>query len=170
MSGRDFLKKLDERGLAEFLREWRQSLAKPEEIAYLCVGTDRSTGDALGPLVGSGLAAAGIGPVIGTLEAPCDADNLLDRLRELPEGYSVVAIDACLGHPSSVGKFVAYRGPLEPGRSLGRGFPPIGDCSVAGVVNAEGAKPYAVLQQTSLYRVMGMAEAIVRAVVSAVKD
>ncbi|GAB2442238.1 hypothetical protein, partial [Micromonospora schwarzwaldensis] len=42
--------------------------------------------------------------------------------------------------------------------------------TVAGVVNAEGAKPYAVLQQTSLYRVMGMAEAIVRAVVSAVKD
>src|SRR5690606_27710607 len=32
---------------------WRQK----QEILFLCIGTDRSTGDALGPLAGSQLAA-----------------------------------------------------------------------------------------------------------------
>jgi hypothetical protein len=45
-------------------------------------------------------------------------------------------------------------------QSVNRGFAPIGDYSIAGVVNAASLKPYWTLQSTSLYRVMGMAKEI----------
>ena len=42
------------------------------QVVFLCIGTDRSTGDSLGPLIGSKLAAEVTGDVtvIGTLEHP----------------------------------------------------------------------------------------------------
>ena len=55
------------------------------EILFLCIGTDRSTGDSLGPLIGSRLEAEGIGNVvvIGTLEHPVHAVNLDRTIEEL---------------------------------------------------------------------------------------
>ena len=54
-------------------------------IAFACIGTDRSTGDALGPLVGQRLLKLGFDrtPVIGTLEEPLHALNLEERLLPL---------------------------------------------------------------------------------------
>ena len=49
-------------------------------VVFLCIGTDRSTGDSLGPLIGyklKGKEEADI-PVFGTLERPVHAMNLDD--------------------------------------------------------------------------------------------
>ena len=53
------------------------------QVVFLCIGTDRSTGDSLGPLIGSRLEAEEISNVvvIGTLEHPVHAVNL-DRTLE----------------------------------------------------------------------------------------
>ena len=58
------------------------------QVVFLCIGTDRSTGDSLGPLIGSRLEAEEIGDVvvIGTLEHPVHAVNL-DRTMEDIEEY-----------------------------------------------------------------------------------
>ncbi|MEJ9222140.1 spore protease YyaC [Paenibacillus glucanolyticus] len=133
-----------------------------ESIVFLCIGTDRSTGDALGPLTGSRLAAYGFPHVIGTLPEPCDAFNLQARLNGVPADKVIVAIDACLGQASSVGYFFTSEGPLTPAQSVGGKLPSVGDYSVAAVVNVQGPKPYWTLQVTSLYQVMGMAEEIAR--------
>jgi len=137
-------------------------------VAFLCIGTDRSTGDALGPLVGSALAAAGFERVVGTLAAPCDAHTLPMRVAELAAGRAgdeaVIAIDAALGRPESIGKFQVTTVPMLPGASLGRNLPPVGEYGIAGIVNASGSKTYAILQNTSLYRVMTMADTIVGAI------
>lgn len=126
-----------------------------ESIVFLCIGTDRSTGDALGPLTGSRLVEYGFPHVIGTLPDPCDAFNFEARLNGIPDGKVVIAIDACLGQPSSVGYFFAGHGPLTPAQSVGGKLPAVGDYSVAAVVNVHGPKPYWTLQVTSLYQVMG---------------
>ncbi|WP_230633048.1 spore protease YyaC [Paenibacillus athensensis] len=139
----------------------------PEALAFVCIGTDRSTGDALGPLVGSRLAAAGYPRVIGTLELPCDASNLPQRLAEIPPTCTVIAIDACLGQALSVGLFQVSNQPLSPGKSVGKVLPPVGDYTIAAIVNADGPKQYTILQTTSLRRVMVMAEEIVAAVQAA---
>ncbi|THF77508.1 spore protease YyaC [Cohnella fermenti] len=143
------------------------SLHGPDAIRFLCIGTDRSTGDSLGPWVGTMLRERGFGRVHGTLEAPCDADRLPAEIASLTAGEPVVAIDACLGRPENVGRCLLAEGPLQPARSVGGSFPPVGAYSVAAVVNAVGPKPYWTLQTTSLYRVLTMAEEIANAAAAA---
>jgi len=150
--------------LAEFFRYLAKDGITPDKLAIVCIGTDRSTGDSLGPLVGTMLTEAGFGGVvIGTLEHPCDSSNLAERLTEIPPGRIVLAVDACLGHPSSVGQFQVSNGPIVPGQSVGQGLPPVGDYGIAAIVGIDGPKPYMVLQTTSLHRVITMARAIASA-------
>ena len=57
----------------------------PSPVTVVCVGSDRSTGDALGPLVGTHLSRIAHPRLLvhGTLENPVHAANLAERL-ELP--------------------------------------------------------------------------------------
>lgn len=150
--------------LPDFFRYIREEGVVIDDIVFVCIGTDRSTGDALGPLVGTFLREAGYRQVIGTLDAPCDASNLEARLSEIPPQKTVVAIDACLGLPTSIGMFQVANRPLAPGKSVGRSLPPVGRYSIAAIVNADGPKQYWILQSTSLHRVMTMAKAVAEAV------
>ena len=89
-------------------------------IVFLCIGTDRSTGDSLGPLIGSKLAAEVTGDVtvIGTLEHPVHAVNLDRTIEEMEEHYPdaiIVAVDAAVGRWDHVGLVTLEKGPLRPG-------------------------------------------------------
>ncbi|MEW9701174.1 spore protease YyaC [Paenibacillus sp. SI8] len=160
-----YWKKMNGEQLGLFLLEIAQTQRmKPDRVAFVCIGTDRSTGDALGPLVGSGLKEAGYPHVIGTLEAPCDASNLTERLQEIPLGCVVIAIDACLGQKLSVGLYQVSNQPLAPGKSVGKVLPQVGDYTIAAIVNADGPKQYAILQTTSLFSVIQMAKEVTRAI------
>jgi putative sporulation protein YyaC len=158
---------VDGEGLKLALQEIRQAVGE-KPVTFLCIGTDRSTGDALGPLVGTGLAEAGFERVIGTLASPCDANTLpmwMTELSAIPPGTeAVIAIDAALGRPESIGKFQVTSVPMLPGASLGRNLPPVGDYGIAGIVNGTGIKTYAILQNTSLHRVISMANEVIAAV------
>ena len=158
--------RVDDAGLAQFAARIaaKHSLS---EMTFLCIGTDRSSGDCLGPWIGTLLTEAGFERVIGTLEHPCDAEKLPEVIARLPEGATVLAIDACLGRPESVGAYLVSAEPLIPARSVGRPFPPLGSYSIAGIVNAAGPKPYWTLQTTSLYRVMRMAREAAGAIIRA---
>lgn len=131
---------------------------RPDELLFLCIGTDRSSGDAFGPLLGSRLKAAGFPNVVGTLEKLCDATNLEKLVSSLPEGLTIVACDACLGKPGSVGKLLATRTALTPAGSMKGSFAPVGDYSIAAVVNSHGPKPYQALQTASLGLVLQLVE------------
>lgn len=159
-----YRERLDGEQLPNFFMQLKNEGITKESLTFLCIGTDRSTGDSLGPLVGTMLTEAGYDHVIGTLEFPCDSSNLLERLQEIPPGAKVLAIDACLGQPLSVGKYLVSKGSIIPGQSVRQGLPPVGDYSLAAVVSANGPKPYSILQTTSLYQVMNMAQTIVRAI------
>lgn len=130
------------------------------QITFLCIGTDRSTGDALGPLTGSRLLEYGFPQVVGTLPSPCDADTLESRIAEIPPDQMIIAVDACLGSPLTLGCYLAGQGPLQPAESVGGQLPAVGHYSLAAVVDLNGPKPYKTLQTTPLYRVISMAETI----------
>jgi len=134
-------------------------------MTFLCVGTDRSSGDCFGPWIGTILEEAQLSyDVIGTLAQPCDAEKLLALLPSLPTDKIILAIDACLGRPESVGSYLVSAGPLTPARSVGKLIPPVGAFSIAGIVNATSLKPYWTLQTTSIYRVMNMAREVSQAI------
>lgn len=160
-----YWKKMNGEQLAIFLKTiGNKSVMRPDSLAFVCIGTDRSTGDSLGPLVGSRLVELGYPHVIGTLEAPCDASNLAVRLQEIPQGCVVIAIDACLGQKLSVGMYQVSNQPLAPGKSVGKVLPQVGDYTIAAIVNADGPRQYSVLQTTSLYSVLKMADEVTKAI------
>lgn len=135
-------------------------------VVFACIGTDRSTGDALGPLVGQRLRRLGHGEeeVVGTLEDPLHAVNLaermLPRLAERPRPL-VVAVDAALGAVASVGSVRVRRGGLRPGEGVGKDLPEIGELAVAATVNVRaGLLDAHVLQCTRLYVVQNLSELI----------
>lgn len=150
--------------LPEFLRLIRQQGVTTLDLLFLCIGTDRSTGDALGPLIGSMLEESGYRHVIGTLAHPLDASNLFERLHEIPPGKVAIAIDACLGQASSLGWYQVSNRPIAPGKSVGKQLPLLGTYSIAGIVNMDAGQKYAILQSTSLNRVMNMAREVTAAI------
>ncbi|SDC47975.1 putative sporulation protein YyaC [Terribacillus halophilus] len=132
------------------------------EIVVLCIGTDRSTGDALGPIIGSFLTEKPLNrlQVYGTLESPVHAVNLVERLQMITEKHPnayIIAIDACLGRTTSIGSIIASPTPLRPGAALKKNLPAVGDAQITGIVNASGEMEYFVLQNTRLHLVMQLA-------------
>lgn len=135
------------------------------EYVVIFIGTDRSTGDALGPLAGSYFSA--MKPrhmtVYGTLHEPVHATNLAYCLQEIEQTHRqpfVIAVDACLGKTTSVGHLIAGVGPVKPGAALNKPLPSVGDVHITGVVNVSGFMEHSVLQNTRLSVVMDMAEKI----------
>lgn len=129
-------------------------------MIFLCVGSDRSTGDALGPLVGTELEKLGYN-VIGTLDEPLHAVNLEERIKDIPAGTYTIAVDACLGQMSSVGQVRHKKGPLKPGAGVNKDLIPVGDENIIGIVNVGGFMEYFVLQNTRLSLVIKLVNEIV---------
>lgn len=132
----------------------------------LCIGTDRSTGDCLGPLVGSRMERLdqNLFIVRGTLADPVHATNLADTLTAIEREYGdpmVIAVDACLGYLENVGCVTIGEGSLKPGAGVKKSLPPVGDLHITGVVNVGGFMEYLVLQNTRLNLVMCLADLIV---------
>ncbi|MFD1416213.1 spore protease YyaC [Oceanobacillus jeddahense] len=126
------------------------------------IGTDRSTGDALGPLAGTYFEE--MQPrnlhVYGTIHNPVHAVNLQESLFSIYKKYDkpyLIAIDACLGKSSSVGSIIAENKPLKPGLALNKQLPQVGNMNITGVVNVSGFMEHTVLQNTRLSLVMDMA-------------
>jgi putative sporulation protein YyaC len=135
-----------------------------EDIYFVCIGTDRSTGDSLGPLVGTKLTEIGFPNVIGTLEDTCNAVNLVEWVRSIPNDKVVIAVDSALGDQRSVGQVRVRNRPLTPGAGVGKNLGKVGDYGISGVVNVAGFMEYYVLQNTRLSIVMRMANEIVEGI------
>lgn len=149
--------------ISQKITSWFPKL--PREYIVVCIGTDRSTGDALGPLTGTLLTAKKPQHfhIYGTLHHPVHATNLTEYIAEIKNKHKrpfIIAVDACLGRNSSIGHLITGIGPLKPGAALNKVLPEIGDIHLTGVVNAGGFMDHAVLQSTRLSMVMDMAETI----------
>lgn len=133
---------------------------------FLCIGTDRATGDCLGPLVGMKLRDYNICyDIYGTLDAPVHALNLKDTIEYIQRNYDnpfIIAIDAALGNPAHVGFITVSDCPMEPGKGVNKKLPIIGDISITGIVNVSGRHD-SILQTTRLYTVMQLANSIAEA-------
>ncbi len=144
--------------IIKILRENRQ-------IIFLCIGTDRSTGDSLGPLVGEKLKTFindGFS-IYGTLENPVHAKNLCSIIEEINSRYNnpyIIAIDACLGAIQNIGNIIVEDKPLSPGAAMNKQLPKVGNLSITGIVNISGALEFMVLQNTRLFTVMHIADII----------
>lgn len=145
-------------------------------LVLACVGTDRATGDCLGPLVGTMVQERKLPKthVFGTLEDPFHAANMNKRLPDVLKAVSenealFIAVDATLTEePEHIGRVIMKGKPLRPGTGVGKSdLPQVGDCCIVGVVNVQSPFSYLSLANARLYTVMEMAKLITEAVFDA---
>lgn len=156
-----------------------QQIAKIEKpILFFNIGTDRSTGDAFGPLLGTFLVERGVldefddVAVMGTLENTINANNLEDKIYEAKckyRDYVWIASDACLGRAESVGKVTFSEGMVTPGAGINRMLPPVGDYALTAVVNVGGFMEYFVLMGTHLWLVYNLASRCADAIIAGLR-
>lgn len=135
------------------------------EIVFLCVGTDRCTGDCLGPCVGQQLLSCNIPGIFiyGTLHHPVHAMNLTEtrrRIRQEHPGALIIAVDASLGQKKHLGCVTIANGALHPGAAVQKKLPPVGHIHITGIVNVSGALEMLTLQTTRLSTVLVIADKI----------
>lgn len=160
-------KQQETKAMAETVKELLANASG--EVIILCIGSDRSVGDSLGPLVGTMLVEAGVThTVYGTLEEPVHAFNLETTMKKINRQFEkpvVLSIDAGLGNKEDVGTVFLKKGPLIPGKALQKVLPPVGDYHITGVVNYLDPLPAAqFLNDTRLYTVRKLAETIVNVI------
>ncbi|MDS1029844.1 spore protease YyaC [Bacillota bacterium LX-D] len=150
----------------QYIQQLNQDFSRP--IVIVSIGTDRSTGDSLGPLVGTKLAAMEHEMhIFGTLDDPVHATNLSAKLDLINEKYFkplIVAVDASLGGSESVGLITLSQGALKPGTGVNKNLQEVGDMNFTGIVNVGGYMEYLVLQNTRLGIVWKMAESIAQSI------
>lgn len=139
----------------------------PKDYIVVFIGTDRSTGDALGPMAGTLLKK--MKPqhmnLYGTLHNPVHAQNIHDCIKKIKDHFLqpyIIAVDACLGRSHAIGELITGTGPLLPGAAVNKKLPAIGDLFLTGVVNISGYMEHAILQNTRLSTVSDMAEQIAK--------
>ena len=147
------------------LNELQPILYEHRAIIFVCIGSDRSTGDSLGPLVGYKLKSFSKNNIYiyGTLENPIHAKNIVTMLAEINSKFKnpyIVAIDSCLGSLHNIGKVFIQKKPLLPGLALNKQLPAVGEMSITGIVNISGNFEFLVLQNTRLNTVMNLADSI----------
>ena len=145
-----------------------------ENIVFLCIGTDRATGDTLGPLVGQKLTSMGIENVYGTLEKPVHATNLVDTIQKIKDEVDkpiIIAIDSSNSNDLSVGTYRLKRGHLKPGEGVGKSLPCVGDIAITGVVM--GSSPrfnHLLISSVRLWEVTKIADAISEGIIECIDN
>lgn len=137
------------------------------DIVFVCIGTDRATGDSLGPITGTILSRSNVTNVYGTLENPVHALNLgavADVISRTYKRPLVIAIDASLGTNGHIGCVTICRDALCPGSAMSKDLGSIGDIAITGIVNHWSSNSLSVLQSTRLSLVVRMAEALARSI------
>ena len=142
---------------------------KKNKVLFLCIGTDRSTGDSLGPLVGHKLAEQNHlrTKIFGTLDHPVHAMNLDAYMRTIQNHFSdhiVVAVDASVGDAEYIGYATLGRGSIRPGLGVSKDLDAVGDLFITGIVGASISNDPMMLHSVRLAIVMRMADCISKSV------
>jgi len=134
--------------LSDQLRSLHAFSAQPTVV--LCIGSMSSSGDTLGPRVGSILKAHANDRlrIYGTAESPVHAVNLntaLEAIRKEQPGCPILAVDASLADRKHIGNITVASGPVYPGEALHKQLSAAGDIHMTGIVGPAGFMEYHIL-------------------------
>lgn len=142
----------------------------------VCVGSDLSVGDSLGPVAGTRLKEKLKGLnvfVYGTLAKPVTAHEVKyvgEFISETHPNSPIIAVDAAVGAAGDIGLIkIAKRG-LKPGSGANKRLARIGDVSVMGIVAEKTLFNYSLFSSTRLNVVYKMAEIIAEGLATFIVD
>lgn len=148
------------------ISHFKKAFLAKRPLVFLCIGSDRATGDALGPLVGQNIldfknkkrVFSHTLFVYGSLSEPVHAMNLTETVSLIYQNHShpyIIAIDASLGIQKHIGYVTLGHGPLTPGVGVGKQLPSVGNAHITGIVNTgTGNNLNQILQTTRLSTVV----------------
>lgn len=151
-------------------------------VVFLCIGSDRATGDSLGPVTGQALINYLNKKrehkhslfIYGSLTTPIHAVNLSSTIQTIydtiPNPY-VIAIDASLGSRDHISHVTLGQGSLSPGIGVHKQLPAVGDAFITGIVNScdHGSRGI-ILQTTRLATVIELSNFITRGILYSLKQ
>lgn len=132
----------------------------------LCIGSDLSVGDSLGPVTGTKLKEKLLNLncyVYGTLSKPITAHEIKymnDFLRATHPGSTIIAIDAAVGVSGDIGLIKVSDKCLSPGSGANKKLSKVGDVSIMGIVAEKSVFNYSLFSATRLNIVYKMADII----------
>ncbi len=135
-----------------------------ETPVFVCVGTDASIGDSVGPFCGTFLENTTNDIFIyGTLQKPITAKDIRSVKNFISKVHpfsKVVVIDAAIGKKADVGKIKIYDAPIKPGLGLNKNLPELGDVSIIAIVAERAEKNLSLSNFTRLSPIYKMARVI----------
>lgn len=135
-----------------------------KKVIFVCIGTDRCTGDCYGPMVGTFLKRHGFN-VYGTLHNPVHAQNLELVLSNIDlQNNLIIAVDAALGKIEDIGKLYSSNNPINPGAGVSKQLPSVGDVSITGIVAQSSEFSFVILQNVRLSFVFDLAKTTTKAI------
>jgi putative sporulation protein YyaC len=138
----------------------------PYPPIILCVGSDLSVGDSLGPLCGTLLKEKLRGLnvyVYGTLSKPITAHEVKymnSFLRSTHPDSKIIAIDAAVADGGDIGLIKLAKRGLKPGSGANKNLSKVGDVCIMGIVAEKTMFNYSLFSATRLNLVYKMAEII----------
>lgn len=170
--------------------QWRYG----DSIQIICIGTDKVSGDSLGPFVGYQLEKLFLHkkqerndakqysktaiPIFlyGTLEKPVHAMNLKETIAHINQRYPAnctIVVDASLGVHHSTGYVTLSNGPLQPGEGVNKKLPSVGHIAITGIVGSAKGNPHQsqlALAQTRLYDLMILSDFIAEGIANSLTN
>lgn len=139
----------------------------------VCIGTDKVSGDSLGPTVGTLLRECYDLPlfVYGTLSYPVTALNLVKTatfIKKRHPSQRIIAVDCAVGKSAEVGNINLFSGGIKAGAGVGKNIPEIGDFSVTCVI-APKNKAH-LLDEISRQTVLSLAISVAKTIYDGTKS
>ena len=142
----------------------------------VCIGSDLSVGDSLGPVTGTKLKEKLKGLnvyVYGTLSKPITAHEVKytsEFIKSTHPDSTVIAIDAAVGTAGDIGLIKVAKRALKPGSGANKRLAKVGDVSVMGIVAEKSLFNYSLFSSTRLNMVYKMAEIISEGIATFIVD
>lgn len=142
----------------------------------LCIGSDLSIGDSLGPITGTKLknSLSGLNCyVYGTLAKPITAHEVKymnEFLKMTHPNSPIIAVDAAVGIAGDIGLIKISRRGLKPGSGANKKLEKVGDVSIMGIIAEQSLFNYSLFSATRLNMIYKMSEIIAEGVTSFILD
>ena len=132
----------------------------------LCIGSDLSVGDSLGPVTGTKLKEKLKNLncyVYGTLAKPITAHEVKymnEFLRQTHPSSPIIAVDAAVGLAGDIGLIRLAKGAIKPGSGANKKLEKVGDVSIMGIIAEQSLFNYSLFSAPRLNMIYKMSEII----------
>lgn len=118
-----------------FILDILEKIKDNKKVVIVCIGTDKHTFDAFGPLVGTLLNESNLENIVvyGNLKEPIHALNVIKKTKKIMEQHKndlIIAIDAAISYEQENLCLTYQEEPVFPGKGAGKDLGQIGDVSV----------------------------------------